>query len=158
MINRMLDTTLIYFVFALLVGIITVLVIPRKVYKHYFLYGLMFGGIGDTLTATVFRYLNLIRFKNMGVFNVLGLFSIWTPITWMFAFMLFFYFLPVRKAFLVPYILAFAGINYAIGLVMEQFGLFEFIGNYRYFAPITFITWYVVSTWVYMRNGDIKLK
>jgi hypothetical protein len=94
----------------------------------------------------------------MGVFNVFVYFSIWTPITWMFTFMIFFYFLPVRKAFLVPYILAFSLLNVAVGQVMTQFGLFEVIGIQKYLAPVVFVVWYSVSAWAYLRIGQIALR
>ena len=82
----------------------------------------------------------------------MNIFSLWTPITWAFVFMLFFYFLPVRKVFLVPYILIFSLLSYSVGLVMQNFGLFEYIGIQKYLAPFTFLIWYSVSAWVFLRN------
>jgi len=72
--------------------------------------------------------------------------------------MIFFYFLPVRKAFLVPYILAFSLLNVAVGQVMTQFGLFEVIGIQKYLAPVVFVVWYSVSAWAYLRIGQIALR
>ncbi len=154
----MFDTSYIYLFLAIGVGAAALLVIPKKHYKHYFLYGLLFGGVGDILLATIFTYAGWIKYKNMGPFNVLGLFSFWTPITWMFAYTIFFYFLPVRKVFLIPYLLAFAGLNYGTGLFMENFGLFQYYGINRYVAPLTFFAWYSISAWVYFKNEKVTLK
>jgi hypothetical protein len=152
---KMFGINIIYFLFAMLPAIATVVLIPRKVYKRYFLYGLIFGGIGDTVGTILLSNLNLIKYKNMGEFNVLGIYSIWTPMTCMFIMMLFLYFLPIRRLFLVPYVIAWVGLNWAVGFVMQQFGLFEYIGIYKYFAPLTFLLWYSGSAWIYLRAGDV---
>lgn len=100
----------IYFFFkAMFFGIATLVTIPKEVYKKYFIWGFVFGGIGQLIMATISNpILGLIQYKNMGVFNIFGITSFWTPIAWMFTFMLFFYFLPVHKVFLAIYILGFA--------------------------------------------------
>ncbi|KUO53558.1 MAG: hypothetical protein APF76_12175 [Desulfitibacter sp. BRH_c19] len=77
----------------------------------------MFGGIGDVITVVLLTNLNLVKFKNMGVFSAFDYFSICTPLTWMLAFMIFFYFLPVRKVFLLPYIIGFSLLSFTIGHV-----------------------------------------
>ncbi len=154
-----LGKSIIFLLKALFFGLATVLIIPRDVYKRYFLYGFMFGAIGDIIVATLLGpVLHLIQYKNMGVFGLFGIVSFWTPIAWMFAFMLFFYFLPMRRIFLYPYIIGFAIFGYFLGIVLQQLDLYEYIGNYLYFAPITFIIWFSISAWVYLRNGHIQLK
>lgn len=147
----------IFFLFkALFFGLATVIVIPRNVYKRIFIYGFIFGAIGDTIVATITGpVLHLIKYKNMGPFNIFGIFSFWTPIAWMFALMLFFYFLPVRRAFLIPYIVGFALFGYFLGIVLQQLGLYEYIGIYIYFAPVTFIIWFSIAAWVYLKNGNL---
>lgn len=60
--------------------------------------------------------------------------NFWTPLTWGLIFSLFFYLLPVRKAFLVPYILTFVALTYSVGLVMESLGAFRYIGIQRILA------------------------
>ncbi|ATW26155.1 hypothetical protein [Candidatus Formimonas warabiya] len=147
-----------FFYKALLFGLATVIVIPRNVYKRYLIYGFMFGAIGDLIVATIFGpLLHIIRYKNMGVFNIFGIVSFWTPIAWMFAFMLFFYFLPVRRIFLYPYIIGFSFFGYMVGIVLKQLGLFEYIGSYIYFAPLTFIVWFSIAAWIYLKDSSISL-
>ncbi|AET67232.1 hypothetical protein Desor_1585 [Desulfosporosinus orientis DSM 765] len=148
----MINSWIFYPIFAIVMILGALLLIPKNLYKKFFLYGLMFGGIGDSIIASLYTIFDFIKYKEMGPFNIMNIFSLWTPITWAFAYMIFFYFLPVRKAFLVPYVLIFSLLNYSVGLVMQNFGLFEYIGIYKYFAPLTFLIWYSVSALVYLRN------
>ncbi|MDO9534993.1 MAG: hypothetical protein Q7J85_06600 [Bacillota bacterium] len=148
----------IYPIFTIIVGAAALLIIPKEQYKHYLLYGFLFGGVGQILIASLLTALNLIQYKNMGPFNILGLTSIWTPLTWALAFTIFFFLLPRRKVFLIPYVLTFAALSYSVDLVKEAFGLFEYIGFNRYTAPINFLVWYSVSAWVYIRSARVELK
>lgn len=154
----MIGNSMIYLIFAALAGVTFLLVIPKERYKRYLLWGFIFGGIGDTLVVVLLSSLNLIQYKNMGVFNIFGLFSFWTPLTWTLVFSVFFYLMPVRKVFLVPYILYWGALSYSVGLVMQSFGLFEYIGIHRYLSMPTFLLWYTVSAWVYLKYEHIHLR
>jgi len=127
-------------------------------FKKYLLYGFIFGAIGDVIVAFTLHSLDLIRYYNMGPFGINGVLTIWTPISWMFAFMLFFYFLPARTAFLIPYVIGFSIFGYMVGLVLTGLGLFEYIGSYKYYAPIVFTAWFSLATYVYIKIGNIKLR
>ncbi|MDD2234927.1 MAG: hypothetical protein PHZ11_00670 [Desulfitobacteriaceae bacterium] len=153
----MLSNWMIYPAFCFLVITGALLLIPKNSYKKYFLYGLMFGGVADSVIAIFLTAIGLINYKDMGPFSVFDIFSLWTPITWAFIFMIYFYFLPVRKGFLIAYILIFSALNYAVGFVMENFGLFEHIGIYKYLSPITFIIWYSISAWIFIKYEKIEL-
>ncbi|WP_066638364.1 hypothetical protein [Desulfolucanica intricata] len=155
----MFGKSIFFFYKALLFGIATITVIPRQVYKRFLIYGFIFGAIGDVIMATILGpILQLIKYLNMGPFNIFGIVSFWTPIAWMFAFMLFFYFLPVRRVFLYPYIIGFSIFGYMVGLVLQQLDLYQYIGNYIYFAPIVNVIWFSISAYVYIKNGNIFLK
>jgi len=155
----MFDRSIFFFYKALLFGIAAYAVIPKHEFKKYLLYGFVFGAIGDVILVLISGpVLNLSRYHNTGFFSVYGVFSFWTPISWMFAFMLFFYFLPVRIVFLIPYIIGFAIFGYMVGLVLSNLGLYEYVGIYKYFAPLTFIAWFSVAAYVYFRIGNVKLK
>lgn len=144
---------------AVLFGIATIVAIPRKQYKKFLLYSFIFGALLDIITILVLgQGLSLFRYSNFGPFSIYGWFSFWTPIAWMFAFMLFFYFLPRRRLFLFPYVVGFAMFGYMVGLVLEGFGTFQYIGFWRYAAPFFFTFWFSVSAWTYMRLEDIKVK
>lgn len=98
----MLGIFLIYLIFFIFVGIAALLIIPKAQYKKFFLYGFLFGGLGNATIAALLSSLNLIDYRNLGPFNVFNFFSIWTPLTWALVFALFFYLLPVRKFSCIP--------------------------------------------------------
>ena len=156
----MIDKSYYYIIIAALIGGAALVLIPKDRYKKYLLYGLLFGGLGDTIIVTLFsKIFPLFQYKNMGVFNVLGLFSIWTPITWTFVFAIYFYLLPVRKVFLVPYVLTFIGFNVAMGMVMSALGLFEYHKPYyQYLDLIDFFAWFIIAAWIYIKAERIELK
>ncbi|WP_148133629.1 hypothetical protein [Candidatus Formimonas warabiya] len=153
----MFGKSIFFFYKALLFGLSAYLVIPRAEFKKFFIFGFFFGGIGDIIVIVILSNLNLIAYKNMGPFSIWGLFSFWTPIAWLFAFMLFFYFLPVRKKFFYPYILGFALFAHMVGLVLEKLGLYQYMGTYIYYAPIVFIIWFSLAAYVYLKSGRISL-
>lgn len=94
------EKSLIPFIKALLFGIATVVVIPRQFYKKLFIYGFIFGAIVDAVVILVLgRGFHLFKYYGMGPFSVYGWFSFWTPIAWMFAFMLFSIFYLSEKSF-----------------------------------------------------------
>lgn len=96
-------------------------IVPKEQYKKTLIYGLLFGGLGDTLVAGILTYLGLISYKSMGAFNILNIFHIWTPIAWGFAFGVFFYLLLLRRAFQIPYLILFTGFSYGVGLVLQAY-------------------------------------
>lgn len=154
----LLNISYIYILIAVVVSFIALVLIPKEKYKHYLLYGMIFGGIGEVMVVTLLTYIGLIKYKNMGPFNIFGLFPFWTPLTGLFLFMIFFYLLPARKGFLITYILCFTALNYGTGIIFKQFSLFEYPDIYLYIAPFISILWYSLSAFIYFRNENIKLK
>lgn len=154
------DKSMIYPIFAVLVGIASIILIPKEKYKKYFIYGALFGGLGDALVVGLMsKVLHLFNYKNMGYFNVFNMFSVWTPITWAFMFSIFLYLLPVRKAFLIPYILAFVALAVGVGMTMTNFGLFAYTKPvYQYIDIAVFLSWFVITAWTFIINEKIKLK
>lgn len=152
------DISIIFFLKTLLLGIASVLAIPRQVYKKFLLYGFVFGGVGEIISVIILEpVLHLIQYTNMGRFSMLGIISFWTPIAWMFAFMLFFYYLPARKVFLYLYIAFFSIYAYFVGLFLQNFGLFDYVGDYKYFAPFVFVLWFSVSARFYLLNEKVNI-
>ncbi len=153
------ELSYIYLIFALSVGLASYMVIPKEHLKKYFIYGLFFGGMLDTAVVILFgKVFSFFQYKNMGVFNVLNIYSFWTPITWTFVLMIFLFFLPYKRIFLYLYILSFGVFGYFVGLVMQNFDVFEYIGLYKYFAPLTFISWYSFSAWAFIKSEKIKIE
>ena len=93
-------TNLLYPVFLLIVFSLTVILIPREVYKKYMIYGMLVGGLGDVLSVFVYQnLLGFMWFKNQGLFYVLGQHAL-SPLCWTFTVMIFLYFLPAKRFFL----------------------------------------------------------
>ncbi len=153
------DKGIYYLLVALAFGIAALVLIPKKQYKKFFIYGLLFGGILDMFIIIIFSGLfQLFKYFYIGSFSILGLFSFWTPIAWIFTFMIYLYFLPVRKIFLYPYVTSFIAFGYMVGQAFKGIGLFKFYDGYLYFMPFTFIIWFSLAAWAYIKGEKITLR
>ncbi|MCL6590314.1 MAG: hypothetical protein K6U80_10210 [Firmicutes bacterium] len=144
---------------AIFFGLAAVILIPKEFYKKYLIYGLFWGAILDVLlTGILSGFLHWFQYKNMGSFNILNLISFWTPLAWMFVFMYFFYCLPTRKLYLFFYIPSFGLFGYMVGLVLQNFGLFEYVGFYKYTAPFVLTGWFTLAAFAYRKAEKIPLE
>lgn len=154
----MIGKEIFFFYKALIFGLGALILIPKSQYKKFFTYGLIFGGTGDVLVALVFgKMLRLFYYSDMGVFNVLNLFSFWTPWAWIFTFTFFLYLLPTQKIFIGIYLVAFSFFGHTVGLTLENMGLFHYGASYRYLAPIIYFSWFSFSAWAYLRLENFRL-
>lgn len=150
---------IIYLLKAAFFGLAAIILIPKEHYKKYLVYGLLLGGINEILAVVVLsRLLHLFRYKNLGVFNILNLFSFWTPLAWMFVVMYFLYALPRKRLFLYPYVAGYGVFGYFLGLVLHNFGLFEYNGIFIYFAPFALTAWFALIAWLYIKAERIEIK
>ncbi|SHJ18459.1 hypothetical protein [Propionispora hippei] len=149
------DISYIYMIFAFLVGGTYLLLIPKEQYKRYLLYGLVLGSIVDVILVVILTYTGLIEYKNMGPFNIFGIFSAWTPVSWGITFGIFFYFMPKRKFFLLAYVPSFAALGQIIGIVFQNYGLIEYKGKFLLF--FIFLVWYSIAAWAYQRELQFYL-
>lgn len=140
-----------YVIFAIVMAIGAYAIIPRDQFKKYFLYALVFGAIGDMIIYYLMNALGMIGYKGFDGLKIIGDYSLFTPITWLFAFMLFFYLLPVRRWFLVPYIVAWSALNYFVGMVMANLDLFWINDIYRYIQPFVFAAWYSFAAYAFRK-------
>lgn len=127
------------------------LFIPRKEYKKFFIFGFTLGGIIDIISIIVFGNLLGVFSYRSGPLVVSGI-PIFIPIAFTFAWMIFFYFLPVRMEFLIPYIIGFSGFAVLIGFVEENLGYFQYHHGFIQSALVTavvFLLWFGFSAWVY---------
>ncbi len=148
-----------YLLIALVFGVATLLLIPKSQYKKFFIYGLLFGGAFNVLIILILSGIfKLFQYRYLGFAGIWGLFSFFTPVTWMFVFMIYLYLLPVRKIFLYPYIASFIVFGFIFGQPLEGVGMFKFYKNYQYFQPITFIIWFSAAAWAYIKGERIALK
>lgn len=153
------DKGISYLLIAVAFGIATLALIPKQLYKKFFIYGLLWGGAFDVFLILVFSGIfHLFQYLHLGSFGIWGLFSFWTPITWVFTLMLFLYFLPVRKVFLYPYVASFIIFGYMVGQLLKGLGLFKYYDAYLYFEPLTFILWFALAAWAYIKGERVTLR
>lgn len=143
---------------AIFFGLAMLLLIPKQLYRKYFIYGLLLGAIPNViLIGIISGIFHGFEYRNMGPFNIWNLFSFWTPLAWMFVFMFFFYCLPARKIFFYPYIISFSMFGYFVGKVLHNLGLYEVFGFYNYLAPFVFTGWFLGAALVYLKAERISL-
>jgi sensor histidine kinase YesM len=153
------DKSWIYPVFAVFLAAVALLLIPKAQYKKFFLYGLLLGGAGDVVIMALFsKLIPIFQYKHTGAFGVNG-FSIWTPVGWALAFAIFFYLLPRRWAFLVPYLMTFVGLSFLIATILEKYGSLTYLNpGYRLVGIIIFALWYTAAAYLYLRTERIELR
>jgi len=145
----------------LLIGsfIMTLIMIPRDQYREYLMYGFVLGGLGDVAVVTILQnILGIIWFKNQGLFYVLGHNAL-SPLCWTLVIMLFLYFLPRRRFFLICYHLAWGLMSLGFGYLVQNAQLFDF-RDWFYPIPalILFISWFTVCSWVYTKTSSLAKK
>ena len=124
------ETILFYPVYLLMGVIFTLILIPQKDYKEYFIYGFTLGALGDIIVVILFQDLfHVMWFKNLGFFNVLGQHAL-SPPSWAVTMMLFLRFLPERRLFLYLYLVTFAAFSVGYGYVLRNVGLFDFSSGF----------------------------
>ncbi len=135
---------------------LSLIYIPRRDYKEYLSYGLLVGGLGDMVMVGLFQnLLHIIRFKNAGIFNVLGQ-NFLSPPCWTFTVMLFLHFLPRRRSFRYLYIVTFGCFSVGYGLMVHNAGLFDFRpGYYPVFSYLTFLFWWSFTTWLFLKTSPL---
>jgi hypothetical protein len=154
----MIGKEIIFFYKAILFAVTTFVMIPKQYYKKFFIYGFIYGGILDIVIIFILEAFGLIEYKNMGVFNIFDKFSFWTPIAWLFVFMLYFYLLPEKKKYLYPYFLGFTFFGIMVGQVLKNFGLYDIKPIYKYFQPLIIFSWFALSAWIYIKGEQIDLE
>lgn len=146
--------SIIFFMKAFLLGFASIISIPQEQYRKYLIYSIFLGGATDMAVVLILSQLDLLKYLNMGPFNILGYFPFWTPIAWMFTFMIFLYYLPVRKVFFYPYIIIWAIFGIFVGLVLEGFGLYQFN---KLILFLVFIIWFFFAAVTFMHFEKIRL-
>ncbi|TGE35668.1 hypothetical protein E4K67_24390 [Desulfosporosinus fructosivorans] len=148
--------TLFYPTYILIAFIVVLLTIPQRDLKNYFIYGVLFGGLGDLIVVGLFQnVLHIIWFKNAGIFNILGQ-NLLSPPSWILTVMIFLRFLPSRKLFQYAYVLGFGAFSVGYGYLVHNVGLFDFKPwVYPLFAYFTFLFWWSTITWVFVKTSSL---
>ncbi len=147
---------LFYPVFLIMTFILTLIFIPRKVYKEYFIYGLIIGCLGDILIVFLMQnILGVMWFKNQGIFYVLGHIAL-SPLSWTVTVMIYLYFLPSSRWFLYLYIMTWAFISVGFGYIAQNVGMFDFT-PWLYPIPsyIIFLVWWGFAAWLFRKTSPL---
>lgn len=146
---------LVYPIFAVLMIGFALLMIPRKLFKEYFMYGFLMGGLADVVITKLSGLLGIFWFENQGIFNVLGLHAL-SPICWTLVMMLFLFFLPERLVFRIAYLCSWSLLAVGFGYVVHNAGLFYFKS---WFYPIgalfVFAAWWAAAAWLYCKTSSL---
>lgn len=147
---------LFYPIYLIIVFSLSLIYIPKNLYKEYLIYGFLLGGLGDMVVVALLQnLLHIIWFKNQGLFYVLGQ-NFLSPPSWTFTVMLFLYFLPNRKIFRYLYIATFACFSDGYGLVVHNANLFDFkTWYYPFFSYLTFLGWWITVTIVFLKTSRL---
>lgn len=141
--------------FISILAIVSFILIPRHLYKKYFIYSFFTGAITNTIIILVLsKLLHLFEYKNLGFFIIKG-FPFYVPIAFLLVHMLYLYFLPIQQVFLYPYIVVWAIFGLMFGMLAQNIGVFDFLGNYIYAAPFVYLAWFGMAAWVF-RKFELK--
>jgi len=148
---------LFYPTFLLGTFLLTLIFIPKNLYKEYFIYGFLIGGLGDIIIVAIMQNgLGIMWFKNLGFFNVLGQMAL-SPLSWTVSVMLFLYFLPKKRLFIYPYLLTWAAISLGYGYIVHNVGLFDFVSwLYPIPAYFTFLGWWILAAWLFLKTSPLS--
>ncbi|ATW27314.1 hypothetical protein [Candidatus Formimonas warabiya] len=144
----------------LVLGIIFSLIfIPKKYYKEYFIYGFLIGALGDFCVVALFQNVfKIIWFKNAGIFHVLGQ-NLLSPPSWTVTVMLFLRFLPHKRFFKYFYVLTFAGFSVGYGILVKNVGLFDYRPwFYPFFSYLTFLGWWCFAAYFFNKTSPLANK
>ncbi|NLI92848.1 MAG: hypothetical protein GX434_11785 [Peptococcaceae bacterium] len=149
-------TYLFYPVFLAMTFILTLIFIPKKDYKNYFIYGFLIGGLGDIIVVGMMQnLLHIMWFKNHGIFNVLGQIAL-SPPSWTMTVMIFLYFLPSQPRFLYPYIATWAGYSVGYAYIVHNVNQYDFVPwLYPVPAYFIFLGWWSFAAWLFIRTSPL---
>jgi hypothetical protein len=149
---------IVFLIKAVFFGMAAIIIIPKELYKKYLVYGLFLGALVDTMVTILGKFLNLFKYKNMGVFNILDLYSFWTPLAWVFVIMFFLYCLPLKRSAFYLYVVTYGVFGYFVGLILQNFGLYEYLGFFKYLAPLVFAAWFYTTALIYLKAEGKELE
>jgi len=141
---------LIYPLYTALIMIISFVLIPRKVYKDLFIYGIIFGGIGELIVMSIAKLLKLGEHIGYGPFGFLS-FAFFPPLAWTIWFVMFMYYLPERRALVATYIISAAIYAVFFSNVLMNLQVFVWYKDRMLIPFIIYAVWFAIAVIGYMR-------
>jgi len=146
----------IYIIYTLALGIMALAVVPRPEIRRLSFLGIIYGAITDfwiIIFAT--HLLEVGGYKNYFPFGFMGI-PFFPLLAWTFYFILYLFFLPQRKPWIIIYIIAAAGYSTIFSIILQNLGIFQWnVG--RLFIPfLIYLTWFSIVTFTYHKYFENK--
>ncbi|MHB8075394.1 hypothetical protein [Desulfosporosinus fructosivorans] len=147
----------IYPIFTTIFSVILLANVPRKEIQRLSIYGIIFGGILDSLIHIFGYFTGLFAWINYGPFGFIGV-HIFANVSWSIFFILYFYFLPPQKP--LNYVFAGSGIFFSLMYYNMVVDLGILKSSSRVWLPLLgFVVWFSIATWGYYKlNSFIERK
>src|SRR5690554_276953 len=94
-----------YPIYTAIIALALVLLVPRNEIRRLFIYGIIFGALGDFVTVLLLMLFNIGGHMNYGPFGFLGI-AFFPIMAWTLWFIMFFYYMPKQPIFLYIYVFA----------------------------------------------------
>jgi len=129
-----------------------VILVPRKEIKRLFIYGVVFGGVANALLVSLIG--NLLGAGGHTNYGLLGAFGVpfLPPIAWSAWFIMYLYFLPERKPWIVGYIVIAAVYAVFFSNVLINFHVFQLNYGVVLVPFVVYASWFAAATWAYFRS------
>lgn len=146
-----------YPIITLLFSLILIAVVPKFEIRRLSIYGIIFGGIMDTLVHLFGYVTGFFAWVNYGPFGFIAV-HIFANVAWSIFFILYFYFLPKYKP--LNYLFVCAGIFFSMVYYNLVINLGILYSQSRFLLPsLGFTFWFLVATWgFYKLNHFIEGK
>ncbi len=117
-----------YPLFSLFLFFLAVILIPRDKFKDLFWVSLLWGYMFSILSAFLGKQLGLFEWEHIFPFEFLGSVQ-WLDFAWIFAVMLFLYYIPESKGWYVypSYLAIFSLASAAIDMIFHELGLLTYV-------------------------------
>lgn len=137
------------FIYATVLSIFLVNIVPRNEIRRLFIYGLIFGGVFDVVVVGIANLIGEFKYINYEQFGLFGL-HFMAPFSWTVFFIMYFYYLPRKKIYI--YLYTTMGVFYSILFcqMITKLGVLE-LAHGLVSSIIPFVIWFPAATWGYLK-------
>ena len=144
-----------FLLYPIITGVFALILIAnvsKEEIRRLSIYGIIFGGIMDSIVHSFGYVTGLFAWVNYGPFGFIGV-HIFANVAWSIFFILYYHFLPKLKP--LNYLFAFAGVFFSTlyyNLVMNMGILYS---QSRILLPLVgFTAWFSIATWGFYKLND----
>lgn len=139
-------------IYAGVFALILVAVVPKAEIRRLSIYGIIFGSIFN-VAILLFGYVTgILAYINYGPFGLMNI-HFFAPLAWTLFFILYFYFLPKNKFYLVIYVASATIFSYFFNHIIVSLGILKRSG----LLPVLIIypAWFITATWGFYKLTSI---